>query len=320
MHRIRPRRHVLSVQAVRPGDAESTPEPAASFPALSTGGLAYNLALYLGVLALNGRPILGLYYHRDHAAGRREILKGLHRVLVVLNASVIAATFLLSFCALMPRFVACRKLAAAALDRVEGLTDSRLPRKLLSRFSLLVGFMLASLLISVASCYDDDVQMTRKLESSACSSPAEPLGYLDNALTLARHTVALVSITDTVSKVEKESKLTGAEASDLMDTFDHQSMLYDKLSHFTTYNQFSQLKLRVFDFFPMNQTLLLSMLQTISTYVFINIQFALSSEQQKQQQQQTIDDDIAAASYTTASSTLSLWSPSTIIATTTTDD
>ncbi|CAB0043629.1 unnamed protein product, partial [Trichogramma brassicae] len=79
-----------------------------------------------------------------------------------------------------------------------GLTD--LTDQLANFYSLPILSTLAFLLVSYIK------RVFQALEPIVLSSSrAEPLGYLDNALTLAWHTVALVSITNTASKVEKES-------------------------------------------------------------------------------------------------------------------
>uniref|UniRef100_A0ABD2X4D4 Gustatory receptor n=1 Tax=Trichogramma kaykai TaxID=54128 RepID=A0ABD2X4D4_9HYME len=87
------------------------------------------------------------------------------------------------------------------------------------------------------------------------------------------------TLTSSVSAVEQEILKTGVIVSDLFDVF-YDATIHKKLNNFSVHVLIKKAEIKIFDMLLLNQNLMLSMLQTISTYIFIKIQFVLSSDRQ----------------------------------------
>ncbi|KAL7298016.1 hypothetical protein TKK_0009024 [Trichogramma kaykai] len=93
------------------------------------------------------------------------------------------------------------------------------------------------------------------------------------------HSWVLQTLTSSVSAVEQEILKTGVIVSDLFDVF-YDATIHKKLNNFSVHVLIKKAEIKIFDMLLLNQNLMLSMLQTISTYIFIKIQFVLSSDRQ----------------------------------------
>ncbi|XP_014226421.2 uncharacterized protein LOC106652136 [Trichogramma pretiosum] len=170
------------------------------------------------------------------------------------------------FVAILAKIERCRELYSRFVDFVDDFSD-------FFSFPMLsiICFFLISYICSVFYCVRPLIITFENIASL--------VDYGVEFIVFFWHTWVLQTLTSSVSAVEQEILKTGVIVSDLLDVF-YDATIHKKLNNFSVHILIKKAEIKVFDMFHLNQDLMLSMLQTISTYVFINIQFLLSSDRQ----------------------------------------